>query len=214
MCHYENHEEHAMNSPTTPLRLIAIAGLSLSTMSLLVGCSETDSGTPAAQHDDHDDHAGHDHGDDDHAGHDHSQDEPKGSLDIYPDILGEITSLPIAGNPNTDLKIRHVQIPNFKTKDGTINVTADGISGMRSMTMPFPIGEGVSLDGFAVGDKIKFTFAVDWSGQGKNAWEITKIEKLPADTAIDYTNKIEELKDAAQDVIDDAMGNIPGNDGP
>ncbi len=207
-----------MNSITTPLRLIAIAGLSLSTMSMLVGCSDTNTDTHA-QHDDHD---GHDHGDEsssakaqveDHSGHDHGDEghtQATGSLDVYPGILGEIISLPIAGNPNTDLKIRHMQIPNFKTKDGIINVTADGISGMRSMTMPFPVGQGVSLDGFAVGDKIKFTFAVDWSGQGANAWEITKIEKLPADTVIDYTNKIEELTDTAKDVMD----NLPGQDGP
>lgn len=185
---------------TSPLRLIALTGFSFSAFILLAGCSESssssDTGAAQSQADDHGDDVS-------------SDSSTQSSSDIYPDILGEITALPVTDNPNSDLKIHHMQIPNFKTKDGIVNVNAQGISGMRSMTMPFPRAEGLSLDGLAIGDKIKFTFAVDWSGNSANAWEVTKIEKISADTVIDFTNKIEGMEDAAEDAMDDAMENMP-----
>lgn len=58
---------------------------------------------------------------------------------------------------------------------------------MKSMTMGFPIAEGISFDGFEVGDKVEFTFAVNWSG-GRAAWEITDLVKLDPSTEIDYSN--------------------------
>lgn len=213
----------------SPLRLLAIAGLSLTTITLLTGCSDADTNADASSSQ-AEDHSGHDHGADDH-GHDHADDSdsvaPTASLDVYENILGEIKLLPIEGDPTTALKIRHQQIPNFKLKDGTINTNSKGISGMMSMTMPFPLADGVSIDTLTIGDKVQFTFAVDWSGQG-TAWEVTKIEKIDANTVIDYTNTIEELKDAAKEAVDSAiddaketlkekmpdMPKLPGNDGP
>jgi len=195
-----------MKNIRTHLEMLAIIGACSLAWSSLSGCSnnsnEAADSEAAHSHDD-DDHGhdhGHDHGsDDDDSGADVNMQSdadtgddvsPTASGDVYPGLLGEITAIPVAGDPSTSLKIHHVQIPDFKTKDGTVHVNAKGVSGMSSMTMPFPVGEGVDLSGLAVGDKVKFTFMVDWSGQGKTAWAVTKIEKMPADTAIDYSNAV------------------------
>lgn len=149
-------------------------------VSALSGCSEN-AAENAAAHDHDGDHSGHDHGTT------ASADEKIIRTDIYEGILGEITALPIEGDPSSQLRIHHEHIPTFRTKQGNINVNSKGISGMNSMTMEFPPADGLSLDGLAVGDKIRFTFAVNWGGA--RAWEATKIEKLPADTVIDYSVK-------------------------
>ncbi len=107
--------------------------------------------------------------------------------DVYDGILGVITSMPVEGDPSSESKIHHEHIPAFKTKSGTINTNKNGTTGMNAMDMPFPPAEGLDLDGFAVGDKVRFSFAVNWGG--RRAWEITKIEKLPEDAVIDYTPK-------------------------
>lgn len=188
--------------PTAKLRLIALAGLSISTMTLLSGCTDSNS-SPKADAQSHDEHDGHDH-DHDHGSHDGDQAQAS-TPDIYAGILGEITELPIEGDPSKSLKIHHQQIPNFKNNKGEINVSAKGVAGMGSMTMPFPLGQGLNLDGFHIGDKVSFTFQVNWGETGGAAWEVTQIEKIDPTTVIDYTNKIEEIKEAAEDMIDDAM---------
>ena len=180
-----------MNTLIFPAAIALVAGLTL------MGCSDQNSSGAAPQSAPD---AGHDHthGDDTHT-HGDSDREP----DAYTGIRGEIARMP--EGPSTEVHIHHEQIREFKTKDGEVNVTADGIAGMRSMTMPFPLGEGVSLDGFNVGDKIEFDFVVNW-GSDRPAWEVTKITKLPADTEIDFTNAIEDMvedaKDAAEGMID------------
>lgn len=185
-----------MKSMITPSAIALIAGLTL------VGCSDTNTSGDAPQSDAHAHH--------DHNGHDHDHDHDHGDADRQPDtysgIRGEITSLPDPNVPNSELKIRHEQIRDFKTKDGTISVTPEGIAGMRSMTMPFPLGEDVSLDGYSVGDKVEFDFTVNWGGGSAPAWFITRIEKLPADTEIDYTNVIEENLEDLEDAAHDMMG--------
>ncbi len=183
-----------MNSLRDTLRM-SFACLAVGAFAL-GGCVETSSNHEDAHgdhagHDDHSDHAhdghGHDHGD--HA-HDHANDS---RVDLYEGILGEIAFLPEAGDPKLYPKIRHVQIPEFKKDDGTVAMTPDGIPGMKSMTMEFPLAEGVSVEGFAVGDKVMFDFAVNWGG--RVAWELTKIEKIDPATEIDYSNvKAEDLE--------------------
>lgn len=126
--------------------------------------------------------------------------------DVYEDVLGVITNLPVAGQPGAELKIHHEHIPGFKTKEGSVNVTADGVPGMKSMIMPFPVGEGVDLSGFAVGDTVKFTFVVHWGGSP--AWEVTRIEKMPEGTEVDFANKVTELP---ADHADDHAGHDHGS---
>jgi Copper binding periplasmic protein CusF len=167
----------------------------------LTGCS--DASESHADHADHDhaEHADHDHAEhaehaadthDTHAGHDHGDeatehvDENVVRTDLYEGVLGELIFIPEAGDMKRHPKIHHVQIPDFKKIDGTVSMTPDGIPGMRSMTMEFPLAQGVSLDGYSVGDKVKFSFRVNWGGQV--AWEMTSIEKLDPTTEIDYSN--------------------------
>ena len=198
-----------MNTPKNQTQRITLASLILGSTLMLGACSDSTAPTsneaPQSQAD--------------------SANTPaEAAPDVYENILGQITMLPIANDPSTELKIHHQQIVNFKTKDGTINVNSKGVSGMPSMTMPFPTADGLSLDGLAVGDKIAFTFQVNWSGTGP-AWEVTKIEKVDPATEIDFSNKIEELIDDAKDAMNttmdsmkdqmkDQMKDKAGHDGP
>jgi len=125
--------------------------------------------------------------------------------DIYPGILGVIKALPIAGDPTSDLKIRHQQVPTFKSKDGTVHVNAKGVAGMGSMSMPFPLAKGVSVDGFVVGDQVMFTLEVNWNGPNGMSFQVTQISKIDPGTKIDFTNAIETLKESVKDAGDDAM---------
>lgn len=98
-------------------------------------------------------------------------------------VRGVIHSLKVAPDPNSQLQIRHEAIPEFVNGAGET-------SGMHSMTMPFPtLAPGVSTDTLAVGDKIRFTFGVTWTAGATRRipeWTITSIEKLPADTTLDF----------------------------
>ena len=139
-------------------------------------CNNGTSNTGGASAHDHE----HEHGDHDH---DHGSDAVR--VDVYEGILGEISALP-GSLPGEDMKIRHEHIPDFKSETGEVHVAADGVTGMKSMTMPFPLSEGLSLDGFSVGDKVRFSFRVNWGGGVP--WELTAIERLPQDTEINYEN--------------------------
>lgn len=188
------------------LRLLALAGLSLSTITALSGCSDSDSQGSGEV----DAHAGHDHDGHDHA-HDSDSDSTSASTpDLYSDLLGQIKELPIEGDPTTSLEILHVHIPNFKDKDGNIRTFQDGSTGMKSMKMPFPLAQGVSVDGFELNDKVMFTFSVDWSGQSANTWEVTKIEKIDAGTVIDFSSTVSDIIDSTIDKLPE----LPTHDAP
>lgn len=183
--HQEKHMTHAFTLSTLTM-------LAMLTGSTLVGCEKSTNSSGAVPQTAAEDH---NHGDEGHA-----QSDSAGTPDTYSGIHGQITQLPDPGVPGSELKIHHQQIRDFKTKDGTVNINKDGIAGMRSMTMPFPVADGVSLEGLQVGDKISFDFVVNW-GNNRPAWEVTAIQKLPADTEIDFNNAIE---DAIEDSIDGA----------
>ena len=190
--------KHRFVKEDTMSRKVQITTLSAALIAMLgvaplTGCSDTNStgAVPQSQAEEHN----HDH---DHEGHDHAEGDR--TPDVYTGIRGEITQLPDPSVPGSAFKVRHEQIRDFKTMDGTISVTKEGIAGMRSMTMPFPIGQGVSIDGLNVGDKVSFDFVVNW-GNDRPAWEITRVELLPAETELDFTNVIEEQID---DVMDGA----------
>jgi len=137
--------------------------------------------------------------------------------DVYHGVLGELTSLPIANDPSSELMIHHTQIPEFKSADGTVHVNSKGISGMPAMNMPYPLAQGISIDGLAIGDKVKFDFQVNWAKSGGVVFEITKIEKIDLETEINFAN----IKEAAEDAAEDATKHAAeggteglGNKGP
>lgn len=99
-------------------------------------------------------------------------------------VRGEVVQLPgpgalLPGEGSVDggMLIRHEAIPDFEDDQGKV-------VGMMSMTMPFPVGKDVSLEGLKVGDPIQFTFELDW--KAKEPYQITKIEKLARDVKLNW----------------------------
>jgi Cu/Ag efflux protein CusF len=91
---------------------------------------------------------------------------PAAAPDRY-EVRGEIVALPSLGS--REVRVRHEAIPDFRD-DGGRKV------GMEAMTMPFTLAEGVSTDGFAVGDAVSFTLEVDWASK-RSPVRIAKLEK-------------------------------------
>jgi hypothetical protein len=91
-------------------------------------------------------------------------------------VRGIVSALPDpARKGSPDLQLHHEAIPGFKDKDGTV-------VGMNSMPMPFPLADGVTLEGIALGDKLEVTFLVDWSLAP--AHRVTAWKKLPPETEL------------------------------
>lgn len=126
------------------------------------------------------------------------QTESAAAPDVYTDILGIVASLD-DGMPASEFKIHHEHIPGFKTRTGEVNVTPDGIPGMKAMVMPFPVAESVDLSGIEVGDKVRFSFVVNWGGSPP--WQLTAIEEIDPSTEISFENKavVETGEDAGHD---------------
>jgi Cu/Ag efflux protein CusF len=89
-------------------------------------------------------------------------------------VRGEIKSLPQPGG-DAILYVHHEAIPTFVTREGQQR-------GMMSMSMPFGVPAGVSLEGLAPGDKVEMTFAVHWDQNPST--QITALRELPADTQL------------------------------
>ena len=83
----------------------------------------------------------------------------------------------VMGIEGGEIRIHHEEIPDFVSRDGKV-------VGMVSMSMPFAV-KGASLEGISKGDKVRFTFEVDW--EARPTTSVTAIEKLPADTAIELS---------------------------
>jgi Cu/Ag efflux protein CusF len=92
-------------------------------------------------------------------------------------VRGVLKSMP---DDKGAVSIHHEAIPDFATQQGKA-------TGMASMTMSFGVDSKVSLDGFAAGDKAKFTLAVDW--QRKPAIYVTAVSKLPAETQLELAGR-------------------------
>lgn len=101
----------------------------------------------------------------------------RGEPDDTYTVRGEVVSVPSPDKPTAEFFVKHEAIDEFKNPGGT--------RGMNSMTMPFPLGKGVSLQGLAPGDKIEFVMAV-WTTPGKRGYEIRKITRLPAETELHF----------------------------
>lgn len=82
-------------------------------------------------------------------------------------VRGVIEALPVPDKPGTQLIIHHQEIPDFVHRDGRI--------GMKAMGMPFPLGDGVGVEGLAIGDPVEFEFTVDWASS-EGYW-ITRISR-------------------------------------
>lgn len=86
---------------------------------------------------------------------------------------GIIKQLPDPKSPTNEFMIQHEAIDTFVNGQGKV-------VGMNAMTMPFPkLGEGISLDGLAINDKVAFSFTVTWPGP---TWVVDSMEKLPPET--------------------------------
>lgn len=104
---------------------------------------------------------------------------PVSVADVYT-VRGVVEKLPQAEGPDRDLYIHHAPIPNFRDEHGQV-------VGMTSMTMPFPVADGVSLAGIAPGDPVEFTFAITWKAPA--GYRVMRIHKLPAGTVVDFTSR-------------------------
>ncbi len=103
---------------------------------------------------------------------------PVSVADVYT-VRGVVEKLPQAGGPDRDLYIHHAPIPGFRDEHGKV-------VGMRSMTMPFPVADRVSLAGIAPGDPVEFTFAITWKAPA--GYQVMRIHKLPAGTTVDFAS--------------------------
>jgi len=109
------------------------------------------------------------------------------------EVQGEIVGLPSVGS--REVMIRHEAIPGFRDDAGKV-------VGMAAMTMPFMLGESVSIDGFAIGDTVAFTLEVDWSSK-RDPVRIAKLGKSAMIQKFD-------LEDGAIPI----PGQTPGNSTP
>lgn len=93
-------------------------------------------------------------------------------------VRGKVTDLPDGKDPRAEFRVHHEPINDFKDDGGAI-------IGMASMDMPFPLADGVSLEGLAFGDVVEISFAA-WMKPGERGWELRSIKKLPADTELHF----------------------------
>jgi hypothetical protein len=90
-------------------------------------------------------------------------------------VRAQVVQLPDPANPGTGLTLSHEAIDDWTSRSGEV-------MGMDPMSMPFPVGEGVSLAGIQAGDVVEVKLRVDWGGDPEVA--ITEVRKLPAGTKL------------------------------
>ncbi len=97
-------------------------------------------------------------------------------------VRGQVAMLPIADNPASEFMVRHEAIPHFVGEGGEL--------GMDTMTMPFPVADGLSIDALKVGEKIELTFEVDFDAQSKKmvAYRAVAVTAIPAETELDFSS--------------------------
>jgi hypothetical protein len=91
-------------------------------------------------------------------------------------VRGRVETLPEPGATRRVMQIYHEAMPNFVRPDGTL--------GMESMSMPFPVAPGVSLEGIGVGDAVEFTW--EYRKQGNPRYQVTAIRELPPETRLEF----------------------------
>ena len=91
-------------------------------------------------------------------------------------VRAEVVELPDPARAGTSFRLRHEAIDDFIDKRGKV-------VGMSSMTMPFPVADGVAFPpGLKPGDKVQVTFA-QWL-EPLLRYEVYEIEALPSDTEL------------------------------
>lgn len=85
-------------------------------------------------------------------------------------VKGVIVRLPKVDTDKPEIFIKHEEIPDYVGSKGDV-------VGMNAMTMPFYLGEGVSVGELKVQDKVEFIFESWWKPKpGDRIVEIKKVE--------------------------------------
>jgi len=92
-------------------------------------------------------------------------------------LRGIIKAMPQGGQLPESLSIKVGPITHWVGMSGKVEP-------MMAMTMPYQLAHGVSLHGIAAGDKVAFTYEVNWIA---DRMVITQIKKLPAHTVINFS---------------------------
>jgi Cu/Ag efflux protein CusF len=79
--------------------------------------------------------------------------------------------------PTNGLNLTHEAIDDWRGRSGEV-------TGMSTMTMPFPLADGVSLAGIERGDVVEIQLHVDW--EQDLAVQITALRELPRGTRLDF----------------------------
>ena len=82
-------------------------------------------------------------------------------------VRGVVKKLP--KDSSNEVIISHEPIPDYMDMDGNK-------VGMKGMTMPFYLADGVSLDGIQAGDRVEFTYMSRWKPTPDD--KVTAIRKL------------------------------------
>jgi len=101
---------------------------------------------------------------------------------IYRGVRGVVADLPDPARPVSNFVVHHERIDDFVNGAGEV-------VGMAEMQMPFPLAEGVSIEGLAIGDKIEFTFEVRWDRSRTPplpSWHLTEWTRLPPETELHF----------------------------
>lgn len=90
-------------------------------------------------------------------------------------VRARVQQLPSQGS---GLYLEHEAIDNYVARSGKVE-------GMDSMTMPFPVGRDVSLEGIQPEDIVEVQLHIDWADEDQPV-EITAIRELPRDTRLEF----------------------------
>ena len=99
---------------------------------------------------------------------------PAGPADGTYQTRGRVQRMSGSG-ASRELSIHHEDIPDFKSREGET-------VGMPSMSMPFAVKPGVSLDGIAAGDPVSFSFEVRYGASPMLL--VTALTELPPATTL------------------------------
>ena len=92
-------------------------------------------------------------------------------------VRAQVLQLPDPANPGTGITLNHEAIDDFVDRSGEV-------VGMDPMSMPFPVADGVSLDGIQAGDVVEIELRVDWDAEPAVA--VAAVRELPPGTKLDF----------------------------